>query len=179
MSALDYGMLGEVERLTAGNRIARPRPTRDRWGRWHRDPAGEMDWFYGLPEIERAYVQRNYMAPDGTPVDVLATMVEMEVEQWGDAFINALRAARDLKLRNADVFSADWEAANIAADEDDELMGPDEVAALLVVKRNTIAQWRHRGKLPEPYATLSGMPIWRRGDVMAWAVDTCREVVEP
>lgn len=176
MSRLDYDMLGEVARLTADNKIARPRPVRDRWGRWHRDPSGEMDWFYGLPETERAYVQRYYMAPDGVEVDVLATMLDMGVDEWSDHFIDAVRAARDKRFRSLDVFDDEWQEFH--QEDDDELLGPDEVAELLAVKRNTLAQWRHRQKLPEPFMVLSGMPIFRRGDVMAFAVDTGREVIE-
>lgn len=176
MTALDYDLLGEVARITSENAIRRPVPVRDRWGRWHRDPAGEFDWFYALPELERAYVSRYYMSATGVEVDVLATMTALDIDEWAERFISSVRAARHRKMRSLDVLSEEWGEMS-SADDEDELMGPDEVASLLVVKRNTLAQWRHRGNLPSPYMVLSGLPIWRRGDVMAFAVITGREVL--
>lgn len=58
-----------------------------------------------------------------------------------------------------------------------QLVGPDEVADMLSVQRNTIAQWRKRGVLLDPFLTISSMPIWRREDVIEWAKRTGREVV--
>ena len=182
MTTTEYSIAGEIERLTEGCAILRPRPVRDRRGVWHRDPAGELDWFYALAPRERAYISRHYMAPTGVECDVLSTVSGFDsLYEWADALLAAIRGARGRTMSSSDVFSPQWEEAAEASwsDDDDELLGPDEVAALLSVKRNTLAQWRHREKLPEPYMTLSGLPIWRRGDVMAFAVDTGREVVEP
>jgi len=116
------------------------------------------------------------MSATGVEVDVLATMTALDIDEWAERFISSVRAARHRKMRSLDVLSDEWEEMS-SADDEDELMGPDEVASLLVVKRNTLAQWRHRGKLPSPCMVLSGLPIWRRGDVMAFAVITGREVL--
>lgn len=66
-------------------------------------------------------------------------------------------------------------------DDDDmsNLVGPDEVAAMLNVKRNTVAQWRFRRLLPEPALVLSQIPIWKRSDIEEWAKLTGREIVSP
>lgn len=172
----DYDLLGEVERLTSGNPIASPRRKRDRYGRWRRDDAGELDWLYGLPESERAYLTRRYFSDSGVAVDVLATMADMSVNDWADAFVAAARAARDRTLRDADLFSDEYEEAALSCTLDDvdvsELMGPVEVAKLFGVEVNTIAQWRRRfSDFPAPVVTLSGTYIWRRGDIEAWGAE--------
>lgn len=40
-------------------------------------------------------------------------------------------------------------------------MGLKEIADRLNVKQQTAAAWKHRGLLPEPEGTVSGMPAWR------------------
>ena len=62
----------------------------------------------------------------------------------------------------------------------DELVGPVEVAELLQVKVNTIAQWRLRfPDFPEPVKVISGTRIWRRGQIESWASDKGRAVIAP
>lgn len=177
MTTLDYDLLGEASRLVSGEQIRRPTPVRDRWGRWHRDPAGEYDWFYGLPESERVYIARYYMSPNGVPVDVLADMAYLDIDAWAGRFVAAVRASRDRKALDLDVLDDAWAGCSTELDSDDALLGPEEVADLLAVKRNTLVQWRKRGQLPAPALTLSGLPIWRRGDVLAFAALTDRLVL--
>lgn len=55
-----------------------------------------------------------------------------------------------------------------------DLVGTEEIADLLEVERRTVNVWKQRGRLPDPYATISGTPIWLRGDVIAWAKATNR-----
>lgn len=179
---LDPTFLGEIERLVSGDPIRRPRPIRDRWGRWHRDPAGEFDWFYALPKSEQTYIAGRYMAPagqGGVQVDVLASAVEMNLNDWAEAFVAAVRASRDRKAAQYDAFDERADDYYCESDSDEEtLMGPDEVADLLQVQRATLRQWRKRGELPEPYMVLSGMPIWQRGAVVAFALLTGRDTLE-
>lgn len=55
-----------------------------------------------------------------------------------------------------------------------ELAGTEEIADLLRVERRTVNVWRTRGRLPDPYAVISGTPIWLKGDIEAWAKETNR-----
>lgn len=55
-----------------------------------------------------------------------------------------------------------------------DLMGTEEIADLLLVERRTVNVWKQRGRLPDPYATISGTPIWLRADIVAWAKSTDR-----
>ncbi|MCW3019151.1 MAG: hypothetical protein JWN10_1459 [Solirubrobacterales bacterium] len=50
-----------------------------------------------------------------------------------------------------------------------ELCGPDEIAARLGVRPNTVSMWRARGLLPEPIATVSRVPVWPWALIRAWA----------
>lgn len=54
------------------------------------------------------------------------------------------------------------------------LLGAGEVAELLMVERETVHQWRRRGRLPEPDIIISGRPAWRRDRIEAWARETDR-----
>jgi hypothetical protein len=52
-----------------------------------------------------------------------------------------------------------------------DLVGPVEVADMLGVKVNTIAQWRKRfADFPAPLIELSGTYIWNRHQITEWAV---------
>lgn len=55
-----------------------------------------------------------------------------------------------------------------------DLLGPREVAALLGVQHQTVHQWRYRGRLPDPDLTVSGVPMWRREVIEAWAASRPR-----
>lgn len=57
---------------------------------------------------------------------------------------------------------------------DCDLVGTEEIADLLAVERRTVNVWKQRGRLPDPFATISGTPIWLRGDIVAWAKATNR-----
>lgn len=178
----NYDIEGEVIRLTSECKVKSASPQRDRYGRWHRDPAGEYDWLYALAPLERAYISRNYMSKSGLEVDVMATTVNMDIGEWADSFIETVRATRARKLRDLDPF--DDEYAELSWYDDDvnvdELVGPVEVAELLQVKVNTIAQWRLRfPDFPEPVTVISGTRIWRRGQIEAWATDKGRAVIAP
>lgn len=170
---------GELDRLNAVA-IGRPSPERDRWGRWHRDPGGEWDWFYALPAGDQDYVRRNHMVELGVRPDELADWlgahsIDDAMTQW----LEAVEMTRKSRIALVDPLSDEWESLSSYDDDVTELMGPDEVADLLQVQRNTIAVWRHRGLMPAPAVVLSSLPIWRRGDILEWAERTGRLVVKP
>lgn len=56
----------------------------------------------------------------------------------------------------------------------ERLLGPKEVAELLNVVVPTVHEWRRRQRLPEPHAVISGVPIWRHGEIVKWAKQTGR-----
>lgn len=156
--------LAEVDYLLRDNAMMRPTPVRDRWGRYKRDPGGQWDWFYALDPPERAYISRRHMVERfGIGPDDIATWQDTDIDTAMARFVDAVR-----RSRTSDPMDDDYAAS---CDDDDvtELIGPDELATLLCVQRNTIVQWRKRGQLLEPFMTLSGMPIWRKADVRDWA----------
>jgi hypothetical protein len=55
-----------------------------------------------------------------------------------------------------------------------DIMGTQEIAALLQVQPATVSQWRHRRLLPAPWRTVSGTPLWLRATVEEWARETER-----
>jgi predicted DNA-binding transcriptional regulator AlpA len=155
--------------LIGSTKLSRPVPVRDRWGRYKRDPGGEWDWFYDLPADERAYISRAHMTATGLHPDELATWLATDTDTAMNRWVLAARRAR----AHADTLADDYDTSCV---DDNELLGPDEVADLLCVQRNTLAQWRKRGQLPEPYKVLSSLPIWRRCDVIEWAQLTNRRI---
>jgi hypothetical protein len=161
----------ELRRLLADvERLARPQPIRTRAGQYRRNPAAEWDWFYGLDDGLRRWIADNAMAADGLAPDQLAELVGFEyVEEWAVSFVSACEVARDRSV------ARDWDDT-CAADDDEELVGPDELAELLQVSRPTIRQWRHRGLLPDADQTISGLPIWTLRTVRAWAAMTGRTI---
>lgn len=172
----------DVERLMGdGCRMRPPQPVRTRQGQWRRDPGAEWDWYYQLEPSLRSWISRNLMVPadgDGEPPDVMADLAGFDyVDDWAAALVESAEMVRNAQGRNVDPLSAEWEdyAAEAATDD---LVGPDEVAELLQVSRNAIAQWRHRGQLPPAELTISGMPIWHERTIVEWARRTGREIVE-
>lgn len=55
-----------------------------------------------------------------------------------------------------------------------DLVGTEEIAEVLRVERRTVNVWKGRGRLPDPYAVISGTPIWLRDEIETWAKDTGR-----
>lgn len=48
------------------------------------------------------------------------------------------------------------------------LYGLAEFATAAGVRRELFAQWRHRGKIPEPFQTLRSGPVWTEQQVTRW-----------
>ena len=52
---------------------------------------------------------------------------------------------------------------------DDELLTPDQVAALLKVKVGTLATWRHQAREGGlPWVKINGTVRYRRSDLTSW-----------
>lgn len=167
----------DVSRLMNDETLARPTPVRTRQGQWRRDPAAEWDWYYQLDPSCRSWIARNLMTPTGARPDDLADVAGFDyVDDWAARLVEAVDLVRSRALRNIDPLAEEYGRDDGA--DPFELLGPDEVADLLQVARNTLAQWRHRGHLPAPDLTLSGLPIWERHTVTEWAAMTGREIVE-
>lgn len=49
-----------------------------------------------------------------------------------------------------------------------ELWGVEDLARELGVSPALVAQWRRRGKLPDPDYVVSGRPIWLAEGIRAW-----------
>lgn len=55
-----------------------------------------------------------------------------------------------------------------------DLVGLLDVARALHVQPDTARKWRTRRVLPEPLTTVSGIPLWSRSTIEAWAHRTGR-----
>lgn len=60
------------------------------------------------------------------------------------------------------------ELALAASHDGLRLLGTTELAELAGVTSNTVASWRHRGRLPAPVAELACGPIWLQEEIEAW-----------
>lgn len=61
------------------------------------------------------------------------------------------------------------------APEDHIVVGLEEIAKRLAVKRGTVDQWRSRDLLPDPLPwPVGGRPAWQWGTIRLWAVKTGR-----
>lgn len=58
-------------------------------------------------------------------------------------------------------------------------MGVTEVARRLDVTRQTVAQWRSRGQMPEPDALLAMGPVWREETIAAWLTHERGDLAPP
>ncbi len=181
----------EVDRITAGNAIARPPVTRDRLGRWQRADVGEWDWFYGLPASEQNYIRAHHMSAKGVEPDVVATWHGSDVDDVMGAWARAVAAGRRRAVASTDPLSDSWD--DVCADDeppshygDDmaselDLVGPVEVAQRAGVTRSAVTQWRKRyADFPAPLAVIgsgrqgprggevAGTPVWSWPAVAAW-----------
>jgi hypothetical protein len=167
----------ELLRLLGEDRLARPVPAVTAQGLERRDPRPEWNWFYCLDAGLQRYIAdgrhgvmvwANGSSGNGLAPDDLASAAGYDyVETWADALVNACKLARD---RGA---SDDW-AGDYAPEDDETLLGPDELAAYLGVSTPTVRKWRERGNGPRVAFRLSGMDHWTLGDVRQWAADTGR-----
>jgi hypothetical protein len=158
--------LGEIDRLSGCCQLARPKPTRARNGQWRRDPGGQWDWFYELDGAERAYIARRHMGDFGRGPDEIATDMDSSIDAAMTAWLSNVRVTRSHLDPLDDDYCADWEEAQPVEIYASDICGPDEVAGLLGVARDTVSTWRKRdrrdsaGRLPEPFAIISGVPLW-------------------
>jgi hypothetical protein len=49
--------------------------------------------------------------------------------------------------------------------DNNELLGPQELAAAYGVSVALIHQWRKRDKLPPAWRVISGVPLWHWGEI--------------
>lgn len=172
---LTYEARGEVARLSGGDTLAKPKPRRDRRGRWHRDPGAQWDWFYDLEPCEQKYLQRCYMSSEGIGPDIFASYAGTDIDTAMDAWLVNVRIARE---RITDPFSEEY----YAPEEDTSERVPwgyAEISQALGVGISTVHQWMNRtkaGKLDFPPADLvvHGLPTWWSTAVLAWADETGR-----
>jgi hypothetical protein len=154
-----------------GDRLAPPVPVRDRAGHYRRNPAAEWDPFYCAPDDVRRYVRRHLFASRGAgiAVDQMADLAGFDdVNEWWSAVITAASVMREHERVN------NWETEEL--EDDNDLVAPAELAALLGVSRDTLRTWRMRGQLPPPDFTLDGdrCPVWTLRRVRDWAAATGR-----
>lgn len=165
-----------------GLNIAKP-PRRRVKGRWARADAGEWDWFYALPDDERRHILRRHMTEHGLAPDQFAHANGFDyVDECMTRWCALIRLTR---RKSAQDWRRDWEGGSFYPEglepEPDQLMGPVEVAAFCGVKVDTCYQWVNRGRLPAPWAIISGTRLWPRHVIESWAMDTGRlhlEVLE-
>lgn len=74
-----------------------------------------------------------------------------------------------------------WEQTRYQARRQDEAdwerldpVGIPEIATRLGVERQTVDQWRLRGRLPGPDRVVGGRPVWAWATIRDWAVGTGR-----
>ena len=158
--SITYDAVGEIDRLTNGRKMMRPRPARGKGGRWERDHGAQWDWYYELVDpSERAYLSSHFMADMGFSPD------EIDLDAW----LQMVRLARKAEF---DPLADDYMAADapeISEVDSGEIVGPQEVAELLCVEVGTVHQWRKRDLLPEPFQVVSKVPLWRLGEITTWA----------
>jgi hypothetical protein len=153
----------------AGGKLARPVPIRDRWGRMRRAPGGEWDWFYELEPSERRWLSAHHMTELGAAPDEVATMHGVSVDEAMGRWLLYVRLSRARSTPLGD----DFDPSDALPDDAvslSSLVGPSEVGVMLGVRSNTVAQWRVRfPDFPLPLATISGVRLWHRTDVIEWA----------
>lgn len=151
-----------VDRLCPEGSLAVPDHRRDRG-------KAEWDWYYQLGSADRKRVLRA-CKPGGIEPDICAAAAGFEyVDEWAAEFLAAVVARKT----EWDTMSEYPDTMTLAPDA---LVGPVEVAELCGVKVDTVYQWVGRGRLPEPWAVVSGTRLWPRHVVETWALETGRIV---
>ena len=59
-----------------------------------------------------------------------------------------------------------------------DIVGMVEISERLNVKHQTVRQWQQRALLPDPEATVSGVPVWKWSTIERWAKKTGRLTTE-
>lgn len=123
---------------------------------------GEWDWYYQLAPVVRRRLLR-HCKPGGVEPDVCARAAGYQyVDEW----------AADLVAAITDQTPDGEHGPELVAPAD--LVGPQEVAAMLGVDVATIRQWVKRGVAPTELCTVSGIRLWNRDDIDQWATNTGR-----
>lgn len=129
----------------------------------------EWDWYFELGTSDRAKVRR-HMRAGGLAPDQCARAAGFDyVDEWAEKFVAAITARKEA-----------WQHVSEYPDTmplaPDALVGPVEVAEMCAVKIDTVYQWVTRGRLPEPWATVSGTRLWPRHVIEQWALESGRLV---
>lgn len=132
------------------------------------DKRGEFDWFYDLPVSRRRSVARWHMTANGLGIEDLATTLDCSIDEAAAQWLEAI----DFHARASSILD-DFD--NQAADDSSDILGPHEVAELVGVRLNTIAQWRHRGTGPVPDRVIGMGPLWFRSTVESWFAERTAE----
>ena len=116
----------ELHRLMDGDQLARPERPLGEGTAGRRDPSPTWDPWYSLPLTQRRQLLR-FMAPagHGLQLDQVAQLIgagdlEHALRTWARACDMARRGATGWETIDA----AEWEAADLLAEQDAELYGP-------------------------------------------------------
>jgi hypothetical protein len=142
---------------------------------------GEWDWWRDLAPSVKAKFRRLVMSRDAVMApDQLAAFNGLDTAEMIERLTDAVNGV--VRYQTGGTFDPEPAAY-------DGLMGPQEVAAFLCVKVETVHQWRVRAQkwdtspgfdpLPFPLQVVSGVPIWERSTIEAWSDRTGRTPALP
>lgn len=156
-------MIGsELERLTPEGPMMRPTSRRTA-----EFAGGEWDWYYQLsPAHKRAIAGVVVTGAAYGPDQCARAAGYDDVDVWASDLV---AAATGRPMVDG------WEEQRVI-ENSHALVGPVEIGELCGVKVDTVYQWVTRGRLPAPWAIVSGTRLWPRDEIEEWALTTGRLV---
>lgn len=131
---------------------------------------------------ENLFEQAHLLVLDGKTPEQEARRINSETGwsydvRWADREYpddNAHTRVESERLSETDLETA----IKSATQEPPRLYGINEIAEALGERRQTVALWHHRGKLPPPTQELSMGPVWVAGDIEEWISERRRRAME-